>query len=255
MARKGIGGHHSASAATVEWLTPPEVLAALGAFDLDPCAPIEQPWPTAARRFTVLDDGLAQAWDGRVWLNPPYENGEIERWLGRMVEHNRGTALIFARTETEAFRNGVWRAASAILFMHGRIHFHVGEAFSVVRTRQTFAAGDRAKGNAGAPTVLVAYGADDADVLAECGIAGQFVPLLIGRSVVVAGLPAPTWREIVEMALADAEGPVPVAAIWRAVRSHPRARASRHAREKVRQTLQRHAERVGPDRWQRKESA
>lgn len=254
MARRGIGGHHSASAATVEWLTPPEVLAALGEFDLDPCAPIEQPWPTAARRHTILDDGLAQPWSGRVWLNPPYENGEIERWLGRMVEHGRGTALIFARTETEAFHRGVWAAASAVLFMRGRVHFHVGEAFSVVRTRQTFEAGARAKGNAGAPTVLVAYGADDADVLAECGIDGQFVPLMIGRSILIA-MRVETWREIVEAALVGHDGPVRVADVWRAVSSHPRARRSRHAREKVRQTLQRHAERVGPDRWRRKETA
>ena len=26
-----------------EWLTPPEVIAALGEFDLDPCAPINRP--------------------------------------------------------------------------------------------------------------------------------------------------------------------------------------------------------------------
>lgn len=34
------GGHD-------EWLTPPEILLALGPFDLDPCAPIVRPWETA----------------------------------------------------------------------------------------------------------------------------------------------------------------------------------------------------------------
>ena len=41
----GIGGHHSHKAGTVEWLTPPSIIAALGPFDLDPCAPARQPYP------------------------------------------------------------------------------------------------------------------------------------------------------------------------------------------------------------------
>lgn len=177
MARKGIGGHHSPAAATVEWLTPPDILARLGRFDLDPCAPVEQPWPTAAHRFTILDNGLTQPWRGRVWLNPPYENSVIERWLGRMAEHACGIALIFARTETEAFFRHVWFDASAILFLRGRLHFHHGEAFSIIRTKETFHAGDRAKANAGAPSVLVAYGESDADLLGRSGIDGKFIRL------------------------------------------------------------------------------
>lgn len=55
-----------------EWLTPPEIITALGSFDLDPCAPISPPWPTAVKTFTVLDDGLKKEWYGRVWCNPPY---------------------------------------------------------------------------------------------------------------------------------------------------------------------------------------
>lgn len=58
------GGHD-------EWLTPPEILRALGEFDLDPCAPVVRPWETAARHYTVQDDGLALPWEGRVWCNPP----------------------------------------------------------------------------------------------------------------------------------------------------------------------------------------
>jgi hypothetical protein len=44
---------------TVDWLTPPSILKALGKFDLDPCASLHQPAKTAARQFTILDDGLA----------------------------------------------------------------------------------------------------------------------------------------------------------------------------------------------------
>lgn len=37
--------------------------------------------------------------------------------------------------------------------------------------------GTRAAANAGAPSVLIAYGEDDADKLQRCGIAGQFLRL------------------------------------------------------------------------------
>src|SRR5262245_51905518 len=103
---RAIGGHHSARPGTEEWLTPPSLLEELGgvdSFDLDPCTPIEQPWPTAKARYTIRDNGLIQPWHGRVWLNPPYSTEALMQWLGRLAEHNQGTALIFARTETEAF--------------------------------------------------------------------------------------------------------------------------------------------------------
>lgn len=45
-AHQNNGGHD-------EWLTPPEILRALGAFDLDPCAPVVRPWETAAKHYTV----------------------------------------------------------------------------------------------------------------------------------------------------------------------------------------------------------
>lgn len=47
-----------------EWLTPPHIMTALGKFDLDPCAPINRPWATADKHYTVEDDGLSQVWGG-----------------------------------------------------------------------------------------------------------------------------------------------------------------------------------------------
>lgn len=147
----GMGGHQSAVMGKDEWLTPPEILRELGEFDLDPCAPVDRPWPTATRHYTINDDGLSQPWNGRVWLNPPY-GAEAGKWLRRLVVHARGTALIFARTETEAWHCYVWSHASAIAFLRGRLHFHhVG--------------GERAEHNAGAPSALVAYGDADANIL------------------------------------------------------------------------------------------
>lgn len=148
-----------------EWLTPPEIIAALGPFDLDPCAPINRPWEMARSHFTIADNGLMREWFGRVWMNPPYGTPTIVGpWMRRMAEHNRGVALIFARTETELFFETVWGRASALLFVKGRLHFHHVD-------------GTRAAANAGAPSVLIAYGHEDAAALRDCSIAGQFVDL------------------------------------------------------------------------------
>src|SRR6266700_2805786 len=105
---------------TGTWLTPPALLATLGPFDLDPCAaPRPRPWPTAARHIIRPANGLAERWEGRVWLNPPYS--VIGPWAGRLAGHGQGTALIFARTETAWFAGYVWAKATALLFLAGRI--------------------------------------------------------------------------------------------------------------------------------------
>lgn len=150
-------------ATTHDWLTPPEILAPLGEFDLDPCASEFQPWRTAKQQLTIRDDGLAHEWAGRVWCNPPYGPHAAE-WLARCAAHGDAIALVFARTETASFHEHVWPKADALLFLRGRIKFHLP-------------GGRRAVSNAGAPSVLVAFGKANADVLASCGLAGAFVPL------------------------------------------------------------------------------
>lgn len=163
--RLGAGGHHSAAALKDEWLTPPEILQALGRFDLDPCAPAleRRPWNMADRHFTAEDNGLNMGWHGRVWCNPPYGQ-QTSRWLERCAAHGNAIALVFARTETRMFFDHVWPRADALLFLEGRLHFHHAD-------------GRRAAANSGAPSVLIAYGENNAHALHTCGLAGAFVPL------------------------------------------------------------------------------
>ena len=169
--RSDVRPQESPRAETHTWLTPPHILAALGAFDLDPCAcPEPRPWPTAAVHWTREDNSLARAWSGRVWLNPPYgPKQSISPWLGRMAEHNNGTALIFARTETEMFHEFVWNRSAGILFLRGRLTFH--------RRDGTMPKSDNGSGNAGAPSCLVAYGGTDSERLRTCGLAGKYIPV------------------------------------------------------------------------------
>lgn len=159
-----MGSHQSARAKTTTWLTPPELVAALGPFDLDPCAaPSPRPWSTANRHIELPEDGLEAHWHGRVWLNPPYSS-EAWVWLRRLATHGDGIALVFARTETAGFVAEVWQKATALLFLHGRLHFH-------------YADGTRAPANSGAPSVLVAYGSVAASRLANAELDGSFVRL------------------------------------------------------------------------------
>lgn len=158
---KGIGGHHSAAAMKDEWLTPPSLLAAIGPFDLDPCSPINRPWPTAARHYTIEDDGLLLPWSGRVFCNPPY-GAKAAAWLNRCALHGNAVALIFARTETEFFFREVWERATGLLFLRGRLTFHHVD-------------GTRAAANGGAPSVLVAYDHGNAEILRTCRWPGQYV--------------------------------------------------------------------------------
>lgn len=234
-----IGGHHSAKAGTTTWLTPPGILDALGgwqSFDLDPCAPPRPwPWPTAWHMNSEADgDGLGIDWEGRAWLNPPYGR-VIGKWLAKLADHGNGTALIFARTETDFFRRQVWDRASGLLFLQGRLHFHMAD-------------GTRASFNSGAPSVLCAYGADDMDRLAAADLEGAFVPLRFTRFVLVAGLDQ-TWGEAMRDFLRKQNGPVSVSDAYRHFARSPKAERNPNWRAKVRQQLQRAGKRVAPAQY------
>lgn len=160
-------GNEVPNVGTTTWLTPPSILAALGEFDLDPCTPLDRPWDTAKKHYTIEDDGLIQPWFGRVWCNPPYGR-EMNAFLEKMVTHDPGgIVLIFARTETKAFFDYVWDRADAILFIKGRLRFF----------RPDGSEGD----TAGSPSVLIAYGRHEAEVLKNCGIPGKFIDLTGGE--------------------------------------------------------------------------
>lgn len=156
-----------------EWLTPPEIIKALGDFDLDPCAPTDEtrPWPTAKRHYSIRDNGLIKPWCGRVWCNPPYgpKTGE---WMARCAEHGNVTALIFARTETRQFFDYIWPKAKAVCFLKGRLSFyHVT---------------GKKGGTSGAPSMLVAWDDENANLLWDAvqhgRINGCYVDLRGGRT-------------------------------------------------------------------------
>jgi len=105
-------GLEQTQATSDDYYTPVWIFDRLGLhFDLDVCSPpAPPPWIPATRFFTMADDGLAQEWAGRVWMNPPYSRPGP--WVERFLEHRNGVALVpFAKS---AWFDALWVAADAV---------------------------------------------------------------------------------------------------------------------------------------------
>lgn len=234
---RAMGSHQSASMMTDTWLTPPSILHALGEFDLDPCTPPLMPWLTAKKRYTEQENGLIMPWFGRVWLNPPYGK-EASKWLFKLRNHGNGIALVFARTETKMFFDHVWPFADSIFFFEGRLFF--------CDTK-----GVPAKANSGAPSVLIAYGENNSDAIADSGLRGIHLP--VNRiPVVVVGV-SPSWSAVVRIAVNRLNGVAAVNDVYGMVEliAPDKVKRNKHYKEKVRQKLQEGFKRVAKGFYKR----
>lgn len=117
-----------------EWYTPQEHVErarrVMGAFDVDPASnPIAQEKIGAGKFFTEETNGLAQEWNGRIWLNPPYAQPLIGQFMSKLCEEyeagrcTEAVALTHNYTDTRWFQDTA-RAATAICFTRGRIKFY-----------------------------------------------------------------------------------------------------------------------------------
>lgn len=245
-----IGSHQSGKSKTNTWLTPPFILDALGHFDLDPASAPNMPWRTADTMWTKKDDGLSsdRHWFGDVWLNPPYATALIKKFMARMAEHGQGMALVFARTDTEWAEKYVFKAPSAtgLMMLHGRLHFHDKN-------------GVRAKANAGAPSMLVAYGAEMFDRLHASGLNGALLPLCPSASLfMVTNIDerqVPSWRELLTGILNEMGGRGSLQEVYTKVDRHFKSKGNPNWRAKVRQVINVVGERVGPSQYELKLAA
>lgn len=119
-----------------EWYTPAEYIEAarlvMGGIDLDPASnPIANKIVKAERYYTINDDGFAQDWRGRIWLNPPYgrDGGESnqEKWSARLIEEYRAgnisSAILLVNAVTDRrWFNPLWDFP--ICFTDHRIRFY-----------------------------------------------------------------------------------------------------------------------------------
>jgi DNA N-6-adenine-methyltransferase (Dam) len=132
-----------------EWHTPQEYIdaarAVLKVIDLDPASnPQAQQTVQATKYFTASQDGLKQPWAGKVWLNPPYTSGLIDKFICKLLDHfesndvSEAIVLTNNATETRWFQSIA--KVGLCLFPSKRIRFLTssGQAGSPLQGQSIF---------------------------------------------------------------------------------------------------------------------
>jgi hypothetical protein len=233
----GYGRYQNTVGKSDEWLTPPEIIQALGEFDLDPCSPVNRPWPTAKNHFTVFDNGLLQTWFGRVWLNPPYGSIMYE-WMKKLADHGNGIGLIFTRTSVPRFHQHIFSRTDCMLFVEKRIPFYNIHGLIPLDKRGR-------KSQATAPSVLCAFGKYNVQALHDANNSKKIPGTIMypaGRTpVIIIGFSA-AWKSVVSIVLSRLGGSADLQTIynWVETVAPDKVKNNQYFREKVRQTLQKH---------------
>ena len=114
------------SSKTGEWATPQDFFDVVNEefhFDLDAAANEEN-----KKCPVFLEDALSVVWSDfgkSIWCNPPYGRG-LGKWFEKAREASRWATVVMlvpARTDTRWFHEYVWKVASEVRFIKGRLKF------------------------------------------------------------------------------------------------------------------------------------
>jgi len=124
-----IGHTTLTSSETHTWETPIDLFNSVNAvynFTLDACA--EDLTAKVVNYYTKEQDALIQDWKGVVWCNPPYGRQQGKFVLKAIEEVVKGNAktvvcLIPSRTDTKLWQEHIFKHASEVFFIKGRLRF------------------------------------------------------------------------------------------------------------------------------------
>jgi hypothetical protein len=127
------GAHVGFNSGNSEWYTPQEYVSAarevMGGIDIDPCSCQDANRVIKATTFySEADDGFSKEWHGRLYTNPPYGEGTIDKFADKLLDEiglqrvTQAIVLVNNCTETKWFQR-LLRVSSNVCFPMGRISF------------------------------------------------------------------------------------------------------------------------------------
>ena len=130
LGRQEIKPHVSHNSGENEWYTPPDILErarrVLDGIGLDPASSdAAQVDVRAETYYTIQEDGLAQTWKGRVWMNPPYSSELIGRFIEKLLDSDFEQAITLTNnaTETQWGRELLTYPGAVVCFPTTRVRF------------------------------------------------------------------------------------------------------------------------------------
>ena len=103
-----------------DYYTPKWIFDTLGLhFDLDVASPPHATHVPCDRYYTQADDGLAQDWYGRVFMNPPFS--KPTPWIHKWLDHGNGIAIV--PISQGAWFHYLWQHEAKVVLPQGRIKF------------------------------------------------------------------------------------------------------------------------------------
>ena len=112
-----------------EWYTPyiyaKSAEEVMGLIELDPASCVDaQRIINAKKYYTKEDDGLKYHWSGKVWLNPPYSRGLMNKFINKLIydDVREYIVLVNASTDTE-WAHKLFKNSDMVCFTKGRIGF------------------------------------------------------------------------------------------------------------------------------------
>jgi hypothetical protein len=116
---------HETAGKSNEWYTPKYIFDALGlTFDMDVAHPRDHTHTNVPARRYLYERAIETEWQGTVWMNPPFGNGDRAKltWMDRFFAHGDGVALTPDRTSAPWFLKS-WPRADLCLFVGPKIKF------------------------------------------------------------------------------------------------------------------------------------